>query len=163
MNRAFDLRHTAWLAIVAAACAGLSAGPARADGDSGVSLPLLPAYATECGECHVAYPPVLLPPVSWQRIMDGLGKHYGVDASLDTAVRTDISRWLVQTSTRRSHTREAPPQDRISRTRWFLHEHDEVGADVWKRASVKSASNCGACHRNAAQGSYDEDSVRIPR
>ena len=27
-----------------------------------------------------------------------------------------------------------------------MHEHDEVGASVWKRASIKSASNCMACH-----------------
>jgi len=44
-----------------------------------------------------------------------------------------------------------------------VHEHDEIPAQVFKRASIGSAANCIACHSGAEQGYFDEDSVRIPR
>ncbi|MEY3427514.1 MAG: hypothetical protein RIS60_866, partial [Pseudomonadota bacterium] len=44
---------------------------------------VLPAYKAECASCHMAYPPAMLSKSSWQRIMGGLDKHYGTDASLD--------------------------------------------------------------------------------
>ena len=56
-----------------------------------------------------------------------------------------------------------PPEDRISRAPWFVREHDEVDPAVWKRRAVGSASNCVACHVNAAQGSFSEREIRIPK
>ena len=44
-------------------------------------------YTQECGSCHLAFPPSLLPKASWQRVMSGLDKHYGSDASLDAATQ----------------------------------------------------------------------------
>jgi cytochrome c553 len=38
-----------------------------------------------------------------------------------------------------------------------------VSASVFKRASVGSASNCGACHGHAADGDFNEHQVRIPK
>jgi hypothetical protein len=57
----------------------------------------------------------------------------------------------------------APPQDRITRSAWFLHEHDELPPTVWQGPSVKSAANCAACHPQADQGDFNEHRVRIPR
>jgi hypothetical protein len=42
-------------------------------------------FRAECGSCHLAYPPGLLPAASWQRIMIRLEGHFGDDASLDPA------------------------------------------------------------------------------
>ena len=39
------------------------------------------AYQSECGGCHFAYQPGLLPGKDWERIMDSLVEHYG-DLSL---------------------------------------------------------------------------------
>jgi mono/diheme cytochrome c family protein len=38
-----------------------------------------------------------------------------------------------------------------------------VPPEVWKRASVGSAANCGACHGNAAQGNFSEREIKIPK
>ncbi len=124
-------------------------------------LPANATYRDECGSCHVAYPPGLLPAVSWQRLMSDLPRHYGTDASLDEPVRQSLATWLDANASRKRL--EAPPEDRITKSRWFVREHDEVPANAWRRASIKTAANCSACHSGAAQGDYDEHGVRIPR
>ena len=129
--------------------------------DHRARLPANATYRDECGSCHVAYPPGLLPAVSWQRLMSDLPRHYGTDASLDEPVRQSLATWLDANASRKRL--EAPPEDRITKSRWFVREHDEVPANAWRRASIKTAANCSACHSGAAQGDYDEHGVRIPR
>jgi mono/diheme cytochrome c family protein len=132
-------------------------------GDDAPRVPLLPKYKQECASCHVAYPPGMLPAASWQRLMKGLPQHFGTDASLDAASVQQISAWLKTNAGTNGRAREAPPQDRITRSAWFVREHDEVPAAVWKRQAVRSAANCSACHTQADQGDFNEQSVRIPR
>lgn len=123
----------------------------------------LPKYATECASCHIAYPPGLLPAPSWQRVMKNLPKHYGVDASLDAATVQEITAWLNAHAATDRRLREAPPDDRITRSSWFINQHDEVSDATWKRPAIKSASNCAACHTGADKGDFSERHVRIPR
>jgi mono/diheme cytochrome c family protein len=140
------------------------AGAAHAD-RVGARVPVLPTYQQECAACHMAYPPGLLPAASWQRMMGSLGRHYGTDASLDEASVREIGAWLKAHAGSYKRVAEEPPQDRITRSAWFLRKHNEreVSPEVWKRASVGSASNCVACHGNAAQGSFSERDIKIPR
>ncbi len=122
-----------------------------------------PKYRQECAACHIAYPPGLLPAASWQRVMNNLPHHFGTDASVDAATLKELSTWLASHAGTGSRVGVAPPDDRITRSAWFIRQHDEVAAATWKRASVKSPSNCAACHAQADQGDFDEDRVRIPR
>jgi hypothetical protein len=127
---------------------------------------LLPAYRADCGACHVAYPPALLPAASWQRLMAGLDRHFGSDASLDPATTKAIAAWLAAGAGRyRKVQRDAapPPEDRITRAAWFVREHDELPAAAWKRADVKSPANCPACHTQADRGDFGESRIRVPR
>lgn len=136
---------------------------ARADG--GRMMPANPpaAYAQECAACHTAYPPGLLPAASWQRIMNGLDKHYGTDASLDPATVRQISTWLqAHAGTYKRVSQTPPPQDRITRSAWFERKHREVDPQVWKHASVKTPANCVACHTRADRGDFDDDHLRFP-
>lgn len=123
----------------------------------------LPLYTQECASCHVAYPPVLLPSTSWHRLMGNLSRHYGADASVDPATQKELSAWLAANAGSSRRLREEPPQDRVTRSAWFLREHDEVPARTWKLPTVKSPSNCVACHARAEQGAFNEHNVRIPR
>ena len=122
-----------------------------------------PVYKQECAACHMAYPPGLLPATSWQRIMTGLDRHYGSDASLTTDQVRQVSVWLQAHAGTYKRVREEPPQDRITRSAWFARKHREVDAGVWQRASIKGAAQCNACHTQAEQGHFDEHQVRIPR
>lgn len=141
--------------------AALATGPSLADG--GRAVPMPPLYRTECASCHVAYPPGMLPPVSWERLMRNLPRHFGTDASLDAATVQELSQWLAAHAGTYRRVREEPPEDRITRSAWFQRKHDEVPASAWKLPAVKSAANCAACHTTADRGVFDEHQVRIPR
>jgi len=140
----------------------LASTTAHADSERS-RVPLLPRYQQECAACHIAYPPGLLPAASWQRLMGDLPRHFGSDASLDAASVSELNRWLVLNAGVGKRARELPPEDRITRSTWFIREHDEISSATWKRASIKSASNCIACHGGAEQGNFNEHAVRIPR
>ena len=120
------------------------------------------SYEAECADCHLAYPPGLLSQKNWQNIMGGLGKHFGTDASLDAKSQTEITNWLVKHAASKYKYSALSPDNRISKSAWFIKEHDEVRAEVWKRPSVKSAANCMACHRYAASGGFNEKNLQVP-
>jgi hypothetical protein len=137
-------------------------GSALADGGRAMPAVVPPAYTAECAACHTAYPPSLLPGRSWQRIMTGLDRHYGTDASLDAATVQQLGGWLQANAGTYKRVTEEPPQDRITRSTWFVRKHDEVEPAVWKLPSVKSAANCAACHTGADKGRFDDDHLRMP-
>lgn len=139
----------------------LAAGPASAgSGDQPVQNE---TWQTECGSCHIAYPPKLLSAPAWRRIMTGLEKHFGTDASVDPAAAARIGAFLEQEAGRGRRQREPAQTIRITETGWFVREHDEVPPATWKIPSVKSPANCAACHTAAAQGDFRERNIRIPR
>ena len=143
-----------WLAVSAG-----TATPARAD-DQGPRLDLPVPYRQECGSCHVPFPPRGLPAASWQRLMADLPHHFGTDASLDPDATRQLEQWLQAHAGRRA---DEPPQDRLTRSAWFVREHDEVPPSLWRSAAVRSPSNCAACHTRAAEGRFGEREIRLPR
>ena len=58
--------------------------------------------------------------------------------------------------------RNASSTLRITDTRWFVHEHDEVSPATWRDPKVKSAANCVACHLGADRGHYNEHDIVMP-
>jgi len=106
----------------------------------------------ECGDCHMAFPPRLLPSAAWSAIMNDLPNHFGEDASLDAPTRAKIENYLVQNSSNRG---SASPL-RITEQRWFRGEHRGTPG-MGRLSSVKSWANCQACHRGAARGMFDDE------
>ncbi len=49
---------------------------------------------------------------------------------------------------------------RIMDVPWVIKEHRKV-KDAFKRPSVKSASNCGACHTRGDEGDFE--TVNVPK
>jgi len=153
--------------LAAALLAAMTLPAAQAD-ENRTTTPLLPAYAEECGACHVAYPPGALPAASWATLMGTLDRHFGSDASLDPKLTQTLSAWLQARAATGRRGAQRPPEDRITRSAWFQREHDEVDPAVWQRpgspqAAGVSPSQCDACHTRAAEGSYREHEIRIPR
>ncbi|MEN9501034.1 MAG: hypothetical protein RI964_319 [Pseudomonadota bacterium] len=141
----------------------------RGEGGEGLLGGLLTAtnakWQSECSACHMAYPPGMLPAASWKEMMGTLDKHFGSDASLDDATVAEILPFLEQNAMQERNV--SPTTDkpvlRITETSWFTRQHDEISASTWQRPSIKSASNCMACHTAADKGNFDEDNVRIPK
>jgi hypothetical protein len=152
-----------------------SAGEARGDGGDDDVMPRLThqAWQQECASCHIAYAPSLLPKASWRKMMGGLDQHFGDNASLDPATQADILKFLEAHAADSGNSRmgrrvmqgldaQNPPL-RITETRWFVRKHDEVPRTTWSRKSIGTRANCAACHRQAEQGNFDEDAIRIPK
>ena len=157
------LRSRACAAVAFAAVAGFLASPGAIA--SGPKRPAATnaAWKSECGSCHVTYPPSLLPAASWRAIMAGLERHFGTDATVDAPTAAAIEAFRVANAgPGRSPSPTAEPILRVTETRWFRHEHDEVEPTTWRSPAVKSAANCGACHLNAESGRFSEREIRVP-
>lgn len=120
------------------------------------------SYKTECGSCHMAYQPGLLSAGDWRRIMAGLDEHFGTDATVDAPARQEISSFLASHAGDAGKLGKAGEPPRISQTARFIRKHREVPAKYWKDPRVKSAANCEACHKGAADGRYSEHDIAIP-
>ena len=131
-------------------------------------------YTQECGSCHMAYQPGLLPPRAWAEIMapSALKDHYGDDASLTEDLRAEISAFL-GASTPDLGRQGYPQRDtgslvgnalpRITESAGFRDEHDEIPARLVKdNPEVGSFSQCNTCHKGAAEGDYEERRIDIP-
>lgn len=117
-------------------------------------------YEAECGSCHLAYPPSMLPARSWAALLSGLDDHFGQNAELDAATRSQLGKWLAQNGGRDV---PGPTPLRITELRWWRHEHDEVPASTYRRKAILTPSNCGACHPGAKDGAFGEHAVKVPR
>ncbi|MGV0963515.1 MAG: diheme cytochrome c [Polynucleobacter sp.] len=151
------IHHTLYLFLCVCFCASSSFAakmPMPADAPA--------SYEAECASCHMAYPPGLLSEQSWKNVMSSLSKHFGTDASVDAKTQAEITGWLIKNAATRQKYSETAPENRITKTTWFIRKHDEVRQDVWKRAGVKSPANCSACHIDAANGIFSEKNIKIP-
>jgi Dihaem cytochrome c len=156
---------------------------ARADDDEGglggrlAGPDVAPAtdakYPEECGACHFAYPPGLLPARSWERLMAGLEDHFGDNAGLPPDDRTTLTAYLAQHAADRAGARRAgaivrslgaaDAPIRISEVPYIQREHREIPARLVKdNPDVGSLARCDACHTRAAEGYYNDHGVRIP-
>jgi hypothetical protein len=130
-----------------------------------------PTYAEECGACHFAYQPELLPSGSWEKIMVGLDDHFGEEVEIDIESINVISGYLISNSAEKSSAKRAVKivrslrgrtPIRISEIPYIIEKHDEVDPKVFSRESIGSLANCTACHITAEKGIYDDVNVVIP-
>jgi len=132
-------------------------------------------YQTECGSCHFAYPPGLLPTKSWEKLLDAkaLEDHFGDNAELDADTLTTIRDYALANAADKSFNKrsrkiarategvDAPL--RITEVRYIKRKHHEIPEKMHKgNKDVKSLSYCDACHTQAKKGVFDSDTVKIP-
>lgn len=121
-----------------------------------------PSFKTECGSCHLAFPPSLLMADDWKRVMASLDNHYGDNASLDARTRQEIEDFLLRHGGSAKKHNGAGDPPRITATPWFKREHREVPASVWRDPAINSAANCASCHKRADEGRFGEREIRLP-
>lgn len=132
-------------------------------------------YQEECGSCHFAYQPGLLPAKSWEKLLDekALADHFGENAELDKDTLKTIYDFTMENAADKSYykrsrkialaTEEGDAPLRITEVRYIKRKHHEIPEKMIKgNKDVKSLSYCDACHTKADKGIFDEDTVRIP-
>jgi hypothetical protein len=130
-------------------------------------------YARECGSCHFAYPPGLLPARSWQKLMGNLADHFGDNAELPQEDAAAITDYLARNAADRSDYRRSvkitgslssgQTPVRISQVPYIVSKHDEIPVRlITGNPKVKSLSQCSACHTKADAGSFSEREINIP-
>jgi cytochrome b len=128
------------------------------------------AWAKECGACHIAFHPSLLPAASWALVMENLPNHFGEDASLDPQTTAAIKSYLMANAAehwdtlparRFSNVNPARPME-ITATQFWMRRHGDLPASVFAAKSVKAKQNCAACHADAATGMFAPQQISIP-
>lgn len=132
-------------------------------------------YQEECGSCHFAYPPGLLPSKSWAKLLDekALGDHFGENATLDKDTLKEISDYAMENAAEKSMykrsrkialaTEEGEAPLRITEVKYIKRKHHDIPEKMIKgNKDVKSLSYCNACHTQADKGIFDSDTVSIP-
>jgi hypothetical protein len=132
-------------------------------------------YRDECGACHFAYQPGLLPSRSWELLLnaEALRKHFGVNAELDDDTLKVIHDYAVDNAADKSWykrsrkiavaTEKGPAPLRITELRYISRKHHDIPEKMIKgNKDVKSLSFCDKCHTQTEQGIYDADTVSIP-
>jgi Dihaem cytochrome c len=103
-------------------------------------------WKTECGSCHIAFPPALLSKDDWLLLMQQLDRHFGVNASLDAKSRDEIASFLGHyAASGWGHSSESL---RITETGWFVKRHQGAFRMI-ARGQVKSLVDCAGCHKGS--------------
>ncbi len=131
-------------------------------------------YKEECGSCHFAYQPGLLPSKSWEKLLtaEGLHDHFGEVADLDKETLQSIREYVLENSSDKSYYKisrkinvatEDETPIRITEVRYIKRKHHDIPEKMVKgNKDVKSLSYCNNCHTKAEKGIFKEDTVSIP-
>jgi len=133
-------------------------------------------YLKECGTCHFAYSPGLLPARSWILQLDRMatGKHFGESVQLPPATRAQIQEYLTRNAadvspyegskTFMEGVKATQTPYRLTGVRIFKEMHTVIHEviNTKNKVKVRSITNCNACHRRADEGSFGNDELYIP-
>ena len=129
----------------------------------------LPAYASNCADCHHAHHPSLRLAADWERIIAGLEDHFGEDATVGAKTEAEILAFLKANDASRFDTEAAVRMGsvqtkdlRITSGEYWQMRHAGIPEAVFRSPAVGSKANCNACHRDADTGRFDDAMIRIP-
>ena len=128
-------------------------------------------WREECGSCHLAFHPNLLPIRSWQKMMAEQEKHFGTDLALDDATSKALLDFSVSNAAENSDREAAFKINRsikagdtplrVTETPYWVKKHEGIAEAVWRLPKVKSKANCAACHLDAEAGTFEDAAMRI--
>lgn len=136
------------------------------------ALPQNALWQEECGGCHLAFHPSLLPARSWQRMLDGQADHFGEDLALDEATLTALAEFAQSHSAEKQASKAAvgiamttPAAEaplRITESRYWRAQHAAVSAKAFRQKGVHGNADCAACHRDAENANFEDGAMIIP-
>lgn len=139
---------------------------------TGPTLPDNATWREECGGCHLAFAPSLLPTRSWERLLDEQESHFGEDLMLEPETVEELRAFLTANAAETAPTEAAWKIDRsiaageqplrISATPYWKAKHAEIPEAVFTLPPVNSPANCAACHLDADAGTFEDGAMRMP-
>jgi len=139
----------------------------------GPSLAQDETWNSECGDCHLAFHPSLLPARSWQRMLAEQADHFGEDLGLDAETLATLERFAVANAAERGLSEPARKQIRtipageaplrITATAYWREQHAKIDDRYWRRPDVGSRANCAACHLDAELGTFEDAAMHLPK
>lgn len=138
----------------------------------GPALPDNSLWRDECGACHLAFHPSLLPARSWKSMMEGQASHFEEDLYLEQDVVKVIETFLVQNAAEQGLTeaawkinRSIPKTKillRITEAGYWIKKHQDISDAVWEHPKVNGRVNCAACHMDAEAGTFEDAAMHLP-
>lgn len=138
----------------------------------GPTLPDQATWRAECGGCHLAYHPVLLPARSWARMLAEQGNHFGDDLALDPGTAAEIAAFLARYAAESELTEAAwkiktttPANEaplRITETPYWRRRHRDIPEAAFRTAPVNGRHDCAACHLDAERGTFEDAAMYLP-
>jgi cytochrome b len=168
--RPLPWRAAAFVLVLGLGGAGAIAALAALPGYGVPPATLDPAYAEQCGSCHLAFPPSLARAATWNAILDHMDKHFGEDSGLDAATIAPLRAYLDANAAGHWDTlpahRLGPPDPggslRITDSPGWRRIHRAIAAARFTAAPVYRRSNCAACHADAATGRFAPQDIAVP-
>lgn len=129
-------------------------------------------WRSECGSCHQAYHPQLLPARSWKRLFAQQNDHFGEALELNETTLNTLLEFHLQNAADHpvmeaawyvTHTlsaNEAPL--RITETPYWRKTHADIPEAMWRDSRVNGRGNCAACHSDAEQNTFTDAAMRLP-
>ncbi|MBE9561283.1 MAG: cytochrome b/b6 domain-containing protein [Proteobacteria bacterium] len=138
----------------------------------GPNLPNNAVWQEACAECHLAYHPSLLPARSWQRMLAEQDSHFEEDLYLEPDVIAELQIFANENSAEKTLTEvawknnrsiplEQSPQ-RITEIDYWQEKHQDIDDDIWQSSKVNFKGDCGACHLDAEQGTFEDSAMYLP-
>lgn len=129
-----------------------------------------PLTLKECGDCHMAFPPVQLTAGGWKKIMADLANHFGEDATLPASDVKHIEAYLVKKSLdgggtmwgkmtiKRWKKKGLIDPIRITETPGWrgAHKGSKKYARMAQDVGYDKGANCIKCHTQADKGIFEE-------
>jgi len=138
----------------------------------GPDLPDNALWREACGECHLAYHPTLLPARSWQRMLMEQNAHFEEDLDLEEETLTALRTFAVENAAEsmlteaawniNNSTPSAQSPQRITKTLYWIEQHQSINDKIWQHPDVNFQGNCGACHLDAEQGTFEDAAMQLP-
>ena len=173
-------RMNTWIALAAsvlavgAACAASEIFDKKYDSSAGFLQVTNAQYKAECGTCHFAYSPGVLPERSWKLVMAEIDRHYGEKLKLAPGVADGITKYLTDNAADKSaflgskqlmvRISDSMTPKRVITVPHLITMHrvmrEVLGTN--SKVEVRKLTNCNACHTQAEAGSFANDELVIP-
>ncbi len=138
----------------------------------GPALAMNELWNEECGACHLAFHPSLLPARSWQYLFEQQDNHFQEELMLDDETLNELLQYALNNSAEQKKTEAAWKINRaigrderplqITAVSYWKDKHSAISDITWQQEAVQSKANCGACHYDAEQGTFQDAAMRIP-